>query len=300
MTLGYKVFTHDGRSPIQGGEPVWTGELPYTLPAVALDTSDNECAPGWNYALDLADALVIAGLWPTERPSIAVEVEPAADAITRGAKSRASSLRLVRRCTDDEIEDAITRLSAYFGAHAARMAEEQHAWRRALARPHHDAARVQSSLKDALASRGLAWDLVQYDDDAAAAWAVWDAKVSRDKNRAKNMWDAWDAWNAKAWDAWDAWGWRANETRDAWGARKPRNDSTWSAWGAVRAATDAQLALTMMYAGLSGMRKLGTEELIYPADLLTVGIRDAYAYGLELAVPVGPATLGWAMTKHGR
>jgi hypothetical protein len=32
-----------------------------------------------------------------------------------------------------------------------------------------------------------------------------------------------------------------------------------------------------------------------PCDLLTVGLRDAYAHGLEIAMPTGPEELGWSM-----
>ena len=74
---GWKVFTNNGRSPIQGGDPVWDGTLPYDLPPVRLDTSDAECAEGWNYCNSLAAALRISGLWPDGRPSLAVQVEPA-------------------------------------------------------------------------------------------------------------------------------------------------------------------------------------------------------------------------------
>ena len=37
---GYKIFTADLCSPVQGGEPVWDGTLPFELPKVALDSSD--------------------------------------------------------------------------------------------------------------------------------------------------------------------------------------------------------------------------------------------------------------------
>ena len=33
----------------------------------------------------------------------------------------------------------------------------------------------------------------------------------------------------------------------------------------------------------------------YAADFLTLGIRDAYLYGLDIAIPTGPSELGWAM-----
>lgn len=38
---GYKVFTHDYRSPVQGGDPVWDGTVPYVLPATPLDCGNS-------------------------------------------------------------------------------------------------------------------------------------------------------------------------------------------------------------------------------------------------------------------
>ena len=91
------------------------------------------------------------------------------DAIKRGDKLRASVLTFVREATEEETRAAIERFSTVFGAHAAAMAEEQCAWRRALGRPQHDAAVVERALAAALASRGLAWSLQRYD----TAWAAW-------------------------------------------------------------------------------------------------------------------------------
>ena len=46
----YKVLTHDLRPPVQGGGPVLPAGfvLPYQLPRIEVDASDNDCAPGWN------------------------------------------------------------------------------------------------------------------------------------------------------------------------------------------------------------------------------------------------------------
>jgi hypothetical protein len=64
----YKVFTDDLRSPIQGGDPVWDGSLPYDLPVVGLDRSEKECGAGWNFCREAHTALSIGGLWPNGRP----------------------------------------------------------------------------------------------------------------------------------------------------------------------------------------------------------------------------------------
>jgi hypothetical protein len=58
----------------------------------------------------------------------------------------------------------------------------------------------------------------------------------------------------------------------------------------ARAAWAAWAALTLTYASANAWVK-------HPANLLTVGIRDAYRSGLEIAVPTGPDELGWAMAE---
>ena len=68
MMRAYKAFTHDLRSPIQGGEPIWTGELPFSLPRVAVDKGEADCAAGWNACRSPQTAVKIAGLWPNGWP----------------------------------------------------------------------------------------------------------------------------------------------------------------------------------------------------------------------------------------
>jgi hypothetical protein len=258
VTIGYKILTHDYRSPIQGGVPVWDGrDLPFTLPTVRLDTSEADCAAGWNYTSDLATALRISGFWPDGRPAACFVVEPSADAIERGDKRRCSQLTLIRRCSDDEIRAAIADFSkSRFGDLAARMIESQCAWFEALARPEYDLNRVQKELGRALAARALPWSLKQFAD-------AWDAR---------GAWDARDAWGA--WGAWDAWG--------AWGAWDARD--AWDAWD----ARDARDALIVEFVALKGWITL-------EASKLTTGLRDAYKHGLAIALPVAKDTLGWAM-----
>jgi hypothetical protein len=272
----FKVLTHDFRPPVQGGDPVWDGEtLPFALPATALDTSSVNCGTGWNYTDDLATALKIARLWPDGRPSLCLYVEPSADAVVRGDKHRCSVLTITGRVPREEVLAAFAVLSKPFGEHAEAMAFSQFAWYEALGRPSIDAAAVETFLRAALDARGLGgWKLKRFD----SAWAAWAAR------------DAWDAWAARdAWDAWaarDAWAaWAARDARDAWDAR-----AAWAAWAAraARAARDAWDALTVEYAALNGWTKDDPQ-------LLTTGLRDAYAAGLGIAIPVGPSTLGWAM-----
>lgn len=203
--IGYKILTHDGRSPIQGGKPVYDGTLPYELPAVPLDTSDNECGAGWNFCASLNQAATIAGWWPTGRPAQCLVVE-ANSAVIRGNKCRAASLRLVRRCTEGEIQQAMRALVApWAGEHVEALTQEQWLWYIALGRPERDASAVAQGLRAALDRRGLqTWALQQFNDvrDARDAWDAWDARAA---------WDAWDAQAARvardaqaAWDARDA------------------------------------------------------------------------------------------------
>ena len=93
---------------------------------------------------------------------------------------------------------------------------------------------------------------------------------------ARTAWGAWDAMGARtAWGAWTAW--------DA------RSRGAWDAMGAS-AARAASLALLVHYAAL---RSCGDRR----ADTYTMGARDAYSAGLEVAIPVGPNELGWAMAE---
>lgn len=186
MIEGYKVFTHDLRSPIHVGEPVWDGTVPFDLPKVELDESNEECGAGWNFCRSASDALRIAGLWPNGRPSRLFRVETES-AIERGNKCRSATIRITSEITD--FRPAIAELSQPFGDFVSEMISEQLAWREALARPLNDKSAIESGLKEALSARGLDWKLKQFK-------CSWDAR------------DAWDAWAARAaraaWDAWAA------------------------------------------------------------------------------------------------
>lgn len=176
---GWKVFTHDLRPPVQGGEPVWDGTLPHVLPVVKVDRSAAACARGWNFARLPETAFRVAGLWPDGRPSRLFAVE-AEDTVEAGDKVRASSLSIVREATPEEVTAAISALSAVFAPHSEWMLTEQLEWRAALARPACDEAALAAGLSDALVARGLAWQLRRFD----TTWDAWAARAA---------WDAWDA-----------------------------------------------------------------------------------------------------------
>ena len=227
MTTYYKLLAHDGSPPLQGGEPIWdTVTLPFELPKVTLDTSDRECAEGWNFCRDIGTAARIAGLWRNGWSRHILVGEPIGQVVERGDKLRAEGLRLVRRASERTIAE---HLSAPFGPHAARMGRSQVAWWKAFGSTERDAERIEAGLRAALDARGLGWELRRFEDARAAR----DARVAR-------------------------------VARVAWAA------------------------LTVEYAALMGW----TND---DPDLLTTGIRDAYAAGLAVAVPTGENELGWAM-----
>jgi hypothetical protein len=157
---GYKVFTHDLRPPIQGGDPVWNGQTPFELPRVDVDSTNSDCGSGWNFCREAHTALRIAGLWPNGRPSRLFRVS-AEDCVERGDKCRSSQLTIVEEITD--LKPAIVDMSSPFSDLAEEMAMEQLAWREALSRPMKDISAIKSGLQTALTSRGLAnWTIKQY------------------------------------------------------------------------------------------------------------------------------------------
>ena len=187
---GFKVFTHDLRPPIQGGEPVWNGKIPFELPAVKLDESVGECGAGWNFVKDIKTGLKIAGMWPTGRPSRVFSVKATGKVVERAEKIRTDKLTVLSEVSNEEINSAIFDFSKAFAPHDKRMAESQIKWRRALSRPNRNEKKVEDGLTETLEVRGLKWKLKKF-DSARDAWA------------ARAVWAAWDA--RDAWDAWAAW-----------------------------------------------------------------------------------------------
>lgn len=167
MTTGWKLLTSDGRPPIQGGDAIDLSILPITLPVVACDDSDVECSFGYNFVREIETGFKIAGLWRTGRPNVILAVE-AEEVYERGEKLRTPSLRLVRRATDAEIQDALRKFSVCFGPHADVMAAEQGAWWQALQRPHRNKEGVVRGLQEALESRGLNWQLREFEGPGEA------------------------------------------------------------------------------------------------------------------------------------
>jgi hypothetical protein len=285
----YKVFTKSLCSPIRGGEPVWDGTLPHRLPTVEVDTSEEECAAGWSACRTPEDALRIAGMCPDGRPSrvFCCDAVPDCPVAARGDKLRAASWRLVSELTEEEIGQAVLRFSErYLSRHAAVMADEQVAWRAALARPRHDPVVVERELRAALLARGLSWKLRRFGSDK-------DAGDIRDTGASMYDWVDWSARSARAsWDGSDACSaWEGSDYWDVWNAFFPRDawssSAVWTSRVAM-AARAAWMALATQYMALCG-------HLQCAADRHTVGIREAYRHGLAIALPIGNDQLGWAM-----
>lgn len=282
--IAYKILTHDFRPPIQGGHPILPASVtfPYRLPTVEVDTSDAECGAGWNACADIETAIRIAGEWPNGRPSQVFRLRSVQGAcpLKRGDKIRAATWDVMGPVAPSALRDARVCLYAPMakdGLPVEDIVTEVEAWSHALGRPAHDEGAVEAGLRGTLQVRGLRWSLRRFGDARAAwdAWAAWDARAA---------WAAWDARDAR--DAWAARAARAAlDARDAWAA-----SDAWAALDARDAwdARAARAALTVLVAARRGWTQ-------QRPDLLTIGLRDAYAHGLAIAIPTGPAELGWAM-----
>jgi hypothetical protein len=309
--------------------------MPVELPNVELDETENECAAGWNFTKDIKTGLLIAGLWPTGRPSRVFEVESIGKLVERGDKNRTDKLAIISEVGEGPINDAIGEFSKKsFGEFAEEMTLSQIAWRLALSRPRHDEGNIEAGLREALDVRGLKdWKLKKYDTAMAAmdaraamaamdAWAAlaargaWDALDAMDARAALDALDAMDAWAARgAWDALDAMDARAAldalDAMDAWAARAALDAlDAWAAldaggaWAALAArGAWAALAARGAWAALAAWAALtiqfssNKKWANYEPDYLTRGIRDAYLNGLEIAIPTGEKELGWSSKK---
>jgi hypothetical protein len=268
IRTGFKIFTHDWRSPLQGGDPVVTNPVfPFDLPKVTLNPDPLlECGAGWNYCKSIVEAARIASYWPKSYSANIVQVVGSPDAIEVKRKRRSSQLTIVRLCSDQEIHSSMwENVQSFGGVHTETLAQEQYYWYIALKRPNINQKLVEDSLQIALRKRGLDWSLKKY----PSAQAAWDTRDTRDAWAAWYAWDAWAAWDT--WAAWDAW-----DARAAWYAC-----DAWAPWGALCLKT-ASLCFNLEQ---------------YPSDFLTIGIRDAYLNGLAAVGPTGPKELGFVMAS---
>ena len=188
---GWKIFTHDWKSPLQGGEPILlsTPEFPVLLPKVEVDSSSSECSMGWNFCHDIQTAAKIAGYWGAGFPSKIVKVRAVGKVVDRVSKVRSDQIEILRLASPEEILDSMKALvKGFTGSLVAEVATEQYAWYEALGRPNYDKKQVEAGLLAALSHRGLKnWTLKEFGAardvrdawaarDARAAWAAWDAR----------------------------------------------------------------------------------------------------------------------------
>jgi hypothetical protein len=278
-TTLYKGFTHDLRPPIQGGEPVWDGTLPYVLPRVAVDKSSQECAAGWNACRTVVQVLEAAGMWSNGWALRVVRMETDEAVVERGRKCRVATGTLIEEVAEAVVTEAVREFTTpWAGDLTEEMIVEQTAWRSALGRSGpRDEAAVEAGLRTALVARGLGtWELRRH-PNAKAAWNAWAA------GDAKAAWaarDAWDVWAARA----DKAAWAVGDAGDVWAAWAAK--AAWAAW----AARDARDALQGYFAARKGW-------ISRKPDLFAVGLRDAYYHGLDLAVPVAKGVFGWTLTR---
>jgi len=276
LTVAYKAFTHNLCSPIQGGEPIWDGALPFSLPSVIMDKSDKKCSYGWNAARDPKTVIQIAGLCPGGWPVRLYCVETKGKVIERGDKLRASTWRIVKEIPVQPVIESFSQ-EAFSAQHTKIMSKEQIAWYQALGRPQWSLSKVIRGLETSLKARGLNWTLQRFE----SAGAVWTFRA------AAPIWPTNNAWNIVTTET----GLHClnKDTREA--TKKIRN--TWFPWPTCNiqtswAAGDAWAALLVQYAARNNW-------ISHRPDLLTVGLRSAYRHGLAIALPVGADTLGWAM-----
>jgi len=263
---GYIALTHDLRQPGSMRKPLWDGSVPFDL-----QTPDADIVGGgttWRNRSGLFlwpdghAALLNSGLWSDGRPSRLYRVE-AESATKCGDRYSARTIKVVDEVCD--IRPHVERMAAelFDDRYCTQMVGEQLAWHAALRRAKHNAAVVDAGLKSALMARGLSgWTLRRYDNANAAVEA-------HDALGVHTTDIAFRTWNTEAVSFCD-------------GGRSSTQDC--DTFGAY----DADVALIVM-------RKSFMGDVSFRGDLLTVGIRDAYAAGLHVAIPTGPAELGWSM-----
>jgi hypothetical protein len=238
---------------------------------------------------DPVTALRWGGLWPDGRPSRLVSLEATGELETRGARIFSASMNVVGLVNPDE---PLAQFSEVFLDLEDEMLDEQRAWRRALRREGHDVDLVREKLDLTLHARGLKlWGVQQFPtvdklrakvDPAAfftwgavhaqASFEQWQKEADADEVYDKALRAAWTAWYTQ--DFWDDQDVAADPGANA--------DVRWDVW-------DAWAALTVFFAVEEGWVHL-------PADVMTRGLRDAYAAGLGIAAPISPGVLGFAMS----
>lgn len=156
----YKVFTHDLRSPVVGGDPVWSGRLPYSLPKVPIARSEQICGAGWAACRTPTAAIQFAGLFPDGRPGrlftglMDGEYAEVSDYTSPGVtKLRCESILLEQELPlQPVIEELAERTWTKF---TGDMIQQVFEWMSALKRPLHNEHVVGYACYEALKAQGM-------------------------------------------------------------------------------------------------------------------------------------------------
>lgn len=237
---------------------------------------------------DPVDALRWGGLWPGGTPSTLLSVRPEGELRVEGARAFAPAFEVVSLVSPHA---ALETFSEVFVDLEDEMLAEQRAWRQALRRDGTYPAAVRELLDLTLHARGLRlWGVKEFtsvealraaaDPAAFYTWGAVHAQASFEQWRDEAATDpVFDKALRSAWTAWylnDFW-----DDPDVAADPDANAEVRWDVW-------DAWAALTVFYAVEEGWVDL-------PNDVLSRGLRDAYAAGLGMAAPVGPGVLGYAM-----
>lgn len=155
----YKVFTHDLRSPVVGGEPVWSGRLPYTLPRVPIARGNHFCGEGWAACRTPTAAIQFAGLFPNGRPArvftgfVQGDYAESTDPMQPGVmKIRAETILLDTEMPLEPIIEELAEIT--WTKYTGTMISELFDWIAALKRPLHNEHIVGYALYEALKAQG--------------------------------------------------------------------------------------------------------------------------------------------------
>lgn len=235
-----------------------------------------------------SDALRWGGLWPGGAPSRLISVKADGELELHGARAFAPAFDVVGLVSPHE---PLATFSEVFVDLEDEMLAEQKAWRQALRRDGANPSAVRELLDITLHARGLKlWGVKEFPsvealraevDPAAfytwgavhaqAAFEQWRDEAAKDPVYDTSLRSAWTAWYLA--DFWDDQDVAADPDANA--------DVRWDVW-------DAWAALTVFYTVEEGWVNL-------PNDVLSRGIRDAYAAGLGMAAPISKGVLGFAM-----
>lgn len=156
----YRCFTNDLRSPVVGGEPVWTGTLPHLLPQVAFARSDFLCGEGWAACRSASAAVKVSGLFPNGSPVRVFEgtlVGGMQEAFPPPGKPGVGKLRCESILLEKELPLADVLVDVCleeFGEKATEMYLFLMSWVEALKRPMRNEHAVGYALAEAMKIRG--------------------------------------------------------------------------------------------------------------------------------------------------